>query len=94
MRRFCLLLIVLMSSMVLTACSVQHQYAYMSPDSPADRACVARCSSGKSNCQKICQLKYENCARRRGFFCKKTCPCDLSFNTCYSACGGQVKTVL
>lgn len=94
MRCFCLLFIILMSSMILTACRIQHQYAYTLPDSPADRVCAARCSSGKSHCKKICQLKYETCMSRGGFFCKKTCPCDLSFNTCYSACGGQVRTVL
>lgn len=94
MRRLHVLFLLLMSSILLSACSAQHNYSYTPPASSADRACVARCSSGKSHCEKICTLKYDDCLKRGGVFCKPVCSCVVSFNTCYSACGGQVKTVL
>lgn len=94
MQRVSGCLCLFIASILLTACDVQHHYAYTPPTSAADRVCVARCSSGKTQCEKICTLKYNNCMKRGGVFCKPVCPCVVSFNTCYSACGGQVQTIL
>lgn len=94
MRRLCQLLFVLLCISLLVSCSMSHKYAYTPPDSAADRICVAHCSSGKSHCQKICKMKYDDCKRRGGLFCKEECPCVDSYNTCYTACGGQVRAVL
>jgi hypothetical protein len=57
------------------------EYIYLPPDSVADKQCIARCSSAKKHCYRICELKNS-----------RSCNCIVSFNTCYSACGGQVVT--
>lgn len=94
MRRLFLLVSLCVTCLLLSACAVKHNYAYTPPEAASDRVCVARCSSGKSQCEKICKLKYEDCTKRGGVFCKQTCPCVISFNTCYTACGGQVSSFL
>lgn len=82
MRRLLLLSIISMLFAFLTGCfpvSEKH-YTYVPPVSKADKKCVARCGYAKSNCQRICKLKNA-----------RSCKCVVSFNTCYSACGGEVK---
>lgn len=74
----------------LAGCAAERQYNYKAPVAAADKACVARCMQGKSSCMRICRLKYDDCKARGGLLCKPVCSCVTSFNTCYSACGGQV----
>ncbi|VVC76735.1 hypothetical protein AQUSIP_20600 [Aquicella siphonis] len=57
----------------------QKEYSYVPPHSAADKKCIAKCMYGRKYCQRICELKNS-----------RSCDCTTSFNTCYSACGGQV----
>src|SRR5579883_303610 len=66
---------------ILSGCGSMYkkQYTYIPPQAAADKRCIGKCMHARSYCQKICLLKN-----------KKSCDCTTSFNTCYSACGGQV----
>jgi hypothetical protein len=54
-------------------------YSYIQPSSAADKKCIGRCMYGKKYCLRISAMKN-----------KKSNACVTSFNTCYSACDGQV----
>ena len=69
---------------MLSACSTMMQknekrYKYIPPQSRADKRCIGKCMHARKYCLQICELKK-----------RKYCDCTTSFNTCYSACGGQV----
>lgn len=57
----------------------QKEYYYVPPHSAADKKCISKCMTARKYCQRICELKNS-----------RSCDCTTSFNTCYSACGGQV----
>jgi hypothetical protein len=58
---------------------VPKEYDYYPPELAADKKCVDKCYYARKKCLQICVLKN-----------KRYCNCTTSFNTCYSACGGQV----
>lgn len=70
------------------------EYSYSPPTTKTNQICATRCLQAQAACERICALKNENClSRSQGFSankCKKVCNCKVSYNTCYSACGGQV----
>lgn len=82
MRRIFSFFIIAILFGFLTGCGpiVKMQYTYTPPVAKADRKCVARCNYAKTSCQRICRLKNS-----------RSCNCVVSFNTCYTACGGEVK---
>lgn len=57
----------------------QKEYFYIAPHSVADKRCVNKCVYARKYCLRICELKNSS-----------NCDCATSFNTCYTACGGQV----
>jgi hypothetical protein len=86
---------------LLTACHIQPkvEYTYVPPQSKMDKKCVALCLKAKRYCQEICELKNPDCfaktkmdAVKQNNVCENACNCIPAFNTCYSACGGQVIT--
>jgi hypothetical protein len=91
MLRLGMLIAMLLTMGLLFGC-VKTQYHYIPPAATADKGCISRCIQGKNYCQNLCQLKYESCIHRSAIpsMCKRTCNCVISFNTCYTACGGKV----
>lgn len=82
MWRFSSLVFVLVLIGILSGCHSllpKKEYSYVPPHVSADKKCIGRCMYGRKYCLRICKMKN-----------KKNCDCVTSFNTCYSACGGQV----
>ena len=97
MRRLFCLITVLVLSFFLVSCFTNYkvEYSYVPPTVKADRRCVAKCVYARNFCERICKMKQENCRKRSALgdlssSCNKSCNCVISFNTCYSACGGEV----
>jgi len=81
MRRAFTLLLFLLMVMSFSGCVkvIPKVYRYYPPESAADKKCVNTCYYARKKCLQICALKKN-----------RLCDCTTSFNTCYSACGGQV----
>lgn len=81
MRYFFPLSLLLMAIFSLMSCHTipPKTYHYIAPHGKADRKCIGRCLFARKNCLRICELKNS-----------LNCDCTTSFNTCYSACGGEV----
>lgn len=97
MRRLFPVIVVLVLSFFLASCVKDYkvEYSYTPPTLKADRRCVAKCVYARNFCERICKMKQENCLKRSALgslssSCNKSCNCVTSFNTCYSACGGEV----
>jgi len=60
---------------------LKKEYTYIPPQNSIDKKCTSHCTSGKKHCESICRLKNLS---------GSACHCIPSFNTCYSACGGEV----